>query len=200
MITYLYGEVVAVEEKRLVLDVGHIGYQIAISKRDALRMPKVGEQVKIHTYMSVREDAISLFGFLDEDDLGMYKLLIGVSGVGPKVGLSVLSVMRADEVRLAVLTDDAKAIAKAPGVGPKMAKKVIIELKDRVDATKVAEKLQEQTEQADSVFEANKAEAIEILMALGYSQSEAVKAVRGAVLTEDMDADQILTAALADRR
>ncbi len=201
MITYLRGTVVEVEEHRLVMEVGGIGYQIGISGRDALNMPSPGETVKIHTYMSVREDAISLFGFLQEADLKLYRLLIGVSGVGPKAGLSILSVLDASQVVLAVMTDDAKMIAKAPGVGPKMAKKVILELKDRVDPSLAAQGLSDGEEESkgetNQAFEAQKAEAIEILTALGYSRSEAVRAVRHAALTEDMDADAILAAALA---
>ncbi len=200
MITYLRGEIAAVEEKRLVLDVNGIGYQIGISSRDSMNMPAVGESVKIHTYMNVREDAISLSGFLDESDLAMYRLLIGVSGVGQKVGLAILSVMNADQVAIAVVTDDSKAIAKAPGVGPKLAKKIILELKDRVDAARVAAQAEEKISASNSEFEKAKEEAVDVLTALGYSRSEAVRAVRSARLTEDMDSDQILTAALADRR
>lgn len=201
MITYLRGEVVSVEEKRLVIDVGGIGYQMGITRRDALRMPEEGEQVKIHTYMSVREDAISLFGFLDPVDLSMYRMLITVSGVGPKVGLGILSVLSANELSYAVLSEDVKAISKAPGVGPKMAKKVILELKDKIDAAKLVH--QEETNEAQGgsdAFRAAKAEAMDVLVALGYSRGEALRAVNGAELTEDMDADQILSAALSDGR
>ena len=117
MITFLEGQVVSVSEKRLVLDVNHVGFQVGISARDSVNMPPEGETVRIYTYMSVREDAISLFGFLNEDDLEIYKLLITVSGIGPKGGLSILSTMSGDDVRMAVLSDDAKSISKAPGIG-----------------------------------------------------------------------------------
>ena len=200
MITFLRGEVVSVTEKRLVLDVNHVGFQVGISARDAANMPPVGEEVLIYTYMSVREDAISLYGFLSEDDLEIYKLLITVSGIGPKGGLGILSIMSADDLRMAVLADDSKTIAKAPGIGPKTAKKLILELKDKVSAKEMLEHLQNKAgDSQSSAFEAAKEEAVQIMVALGFSRSEAVRAVRSAKLIETMDADQILTAALHEK-
>lgn len=195
MITYLTGEVVTVSEKRLVLDVNHVGFQIAISSRDAQRMPSEGETVTIYTYMSVREDAISLYGFLSEDDLEIYRKLITVSGIGPKGGLGILSVMDADDVRIAVLSDDEKAIAKAPGIGIKTARKMILELKDKLDLDSV---IRRQSEKTDSALENEKAEAVSMMTALGYSASEALRAVRSAKLEEGMNADDILRAALRE--
>lgn len=202
MITFLEGQVVSVSEKRLVLNVNNVGFQVQISARDSVSMPPEGETVRIYTYMSVREDAISLFGFLSEDDLEIYKLLITVSGIGPKGGLGILSAMSADDLRLAVLADDAKSIAKAPGIGTKTAQKLILELKDKIDANEMLEKMRSDKADtsANTEFEANKEEAIQVLTALGYSRSEALGLVRRANLTEDMDSDQILTAALKERR
>lgn len=201
MITFLEGQVVSVSEKRLVLDVNHVGFQVGISARDSVNMPAEGETVRIYTYMSVREDAISLFGFLNEDDLEIYKMLITVSGIGPKGGLGILSAMSGDEVRLAVLSDDAKTIAKAPGIGAKTAQKLILELKDKIDPGKMLEKMRNGKADggANAAFEANKEEAVQVLSALGFSRSEALGLVRKAKLTEDMDADRILTAALQER-
>ena len=202
MITFLEGQVVSVSEKRLVLDVNHVGFQVQISARDSVNMPPEGETVRIYTYMSVREDAISLFGFLSEDDLEIYKLLITVSGIGPKGGLGILSAMSADDLRLAVLADDAKSIAKAPGIGTKTAQKLILELKDKIDPNEMLEKMRSDKADtsANTQFEANKEEAIQVLTALGYSRSEALGLVRRANLTEDMDSNQILTAALKERK
>ena len=195
MITFLTGDVVSVTEKQLILDVNHVGFRIAISSRDAQKMPAAGKEVTVYTYMSVREDAISLYGFLSEDDLEIYRKLITVSGIGPKGGLGILSVMDADEVRLAVLAEDAKTIAKAPGIGLKTAQKMILELRDKLDLKEV---LSRKSMGEDSVFEANKAEAIDMMTALGYSASEAMRAVRGAHLEETMTADEILREALRD--
>ena len=200
MITFLRGEVIAVTDKRLVVEVGQVGFQVAISARDAANMPPAGEEVLVYTYMSVREDAISLYGFLSEDDLEIYKQLITVSGIGPKGGLGILSVMSADDLRMAVLADDSKTIAKAPGIGPKTAKKLILELKDKISAADMLEHLQEKAgDSAAGAFEAAKEEAVQIMVALGFSRSEAVRAVRSAKLEETMDADQILTAALHEK-
>ena len=209
MIAFLTGEVVSVSDKVLLLDVNHVGFRVYISARDAQEMPPVGEDVRVYTYMSVREDDISLFGFLSEDDLEMYRQLINVSGIGPKGGLGILSVMTADDVRMAVLAEDAKAIAKAPGIGLKTAQKLILELKDKIDLEEMlgrqkvsgagagkGDGAQKGTGRAG--FEANRNEAITLMTALGYSASEAMRAVKNAHLTEDMTADEIFRAALSE--
>lgn len=196
MIAYLKGEVASVSENRLVLDVNHVGYQIFISGRDAADMPPVGEEVKIHTYLSVREDAMQLFGFLSEDDLEIYKLLLNVNGIGPKAGLGILSVLSADDLRFAVLSDDAKTIAKAPGIGNKTAQKLILELKDKLSLEEAFEKKLQKTETAAVGNEENKGQAVQALVALGYSNSEALRAVKKVDVTEDMDTETILKQAL----
>lgn len=196
MIAYLKGEVAAVSENRLVLDVNNVGYQIFISGRDAADMPPVGEEVMIHTYLSVREDAIQLFGFLSKDDLEIYKLLINVNGIGPKAGLGILSVLSADDLRFAVLSDDAKAIAKAPGVGNKTAQKLILELKDKLSLEEAFEKKLQKEKAAAGGNEEDKSQAVQALVALGYSNSEALRAVRKVDITEDMDTEAILKQAL----
>lgn len=196
MIAFLKGEVAAVSENRLVLDVNNVGYQIFISGRDAADMPPVGEEVKIHTYLSVREDAMQLFGFLSEDDLEVYKLLLNVNGIGPKAGLGILSVLSADDLRFAVLSDDAKTIAKAPGIGNKTAQKLILELKDKLSLEEAFEKKLKKAEKNSNGLEANKSEAVQALVALGYSNSDALRAVKKVDITEDMDTETILKLAL----
>lgn len=196
MIAFLKGEVVSVGENRLVLEVNNVGYQMFISARDAADMPSVGEEVKIHTYLSVREDAMQLFGFLSEDDLEVYKLLLNVNGIGPKAGLGILSVLSADDLRFAVLSDDAKTIAKAPGIGNKTAQKLILELKDKLSLEDVFEKKLKKTEKNTNIVEANQSEAVQALVALGYSSSDALRAVKKVDITEDMDTETILKQAL----
>ena len=161
-------------------------------------MPPIGEEVKIHTYLSVREDAVQLFGFLTEDDLDMYKLLLGVNGIGPKAGLGILSVLSADDLRFAVLSDDAKTIAKAPGIGNKTAQKLILELKDKLNLEEAFEKKLQKTEAASTagVTEEGKSQAVQALVALGYSNSEALRAVKQVEITEGMDTEAILKQAL----
>ena len=133
MIAYMTGIVAAVTDSQLILEVNQIGYQIYITSREVQALPGKGETVKIYTYLNVKEDGLQLFGFQAEDDLEVFKLLIGVNGIGPKAALGILSVLEAGELRLAVLAGDAKTIARAPGVGNKTAQKLILELKDKFD-------------------------------------------------------------------
>lgn len=132
MIAYIKGELAEVEENALIIESGNIGYRVFISTQTLSELPAVGAQIKLHTYFNVREDAMQLYGFLTRDDLEVFQLLLNVNGIGPKAALGVLSGLSADDLRFAVLTDDAKAIAKAPGIGGKTAQKIILELKDKL--------------------------------------------------------------------
>ena len=138
-----------------------------------------------------------LFGFLTKDDLFVFRLLLGVSGIGPKGALAILSVMTTDDLRFAVLGDDAKAIAKAPGVGAKTAQRLILELKDKLSLEDAFEqKLAKNDNPVQNKAKGAKNEAIEALVALGYSSSEALKALNGIEITDDTDVEDILNAAL----
>ena len=140
-----------------------------------------------------------LFGFLTKDDLFVFRLLLGVSGIGPKGALAILSVMTTDDLRFAVLGDDAKAIAKAPGVGAKTAQRLILELKDKLSLEDAFEqKLAKNDNPVQNKAKGAKNEAIEALVALGYSSSEALKALNGIEITDDTDVEDILKA--ADRK
>lgn len=199
MFAYLIGTVAEVTPEKLVLEVNRIGYNIRIPASAVSLLPPVGEEVKIYTYTSVREDAVTLFGFLRKDDLEMYRQLINVSGIGPKAGLSILSALSADEIRLAVLSQDEKAIAKAPGISRKMAQKIILELKDRISLEDAfaggGETVQAAPAAGNGSLSRARQEAVEALTALGYSASEALRAVK-AVEREDMDVEELLKAAL----
>ena len=200
MIAYLNGILAEIEEENIVIEVNGIGYNVRIPAGMAGRLPQIGEVVKLYTYTSVREDAIGLYGFLSRDDLNMYRQLITVSGIGPKGGLSVLSAMSADELRMAVISQDAKAIAKAPGVGTKTAQRIILELKDKISLEDTAMMREvNQVPQGSMLTGKGQAqtEAVEALTALGYSPSEALRAVK-AVLQEtpDLDVEALLKAAL----
>ena len=197
MYAYIKGEIADISEDNLVLECNNIGYNIRIPFSVAQKLPGIGAFVKIYTYTSVREDAFQLFGFLSRDDLEIYKKLIAVNGIGPKGALSILSAMSADDLRLAIISGDAKAIAKAPGVGNKSAERIILELKDKIALKPSYE------EGADFVPEgdlleggAAKNEAIEALVSLGYTPTEAVKAVKQLEITQDMDSGVILKQAL----
>ncbi|MDY5985598.1 MAG: Holliday junction branch migration protein RuvA, partial [Lachnoclostridium sp.] len=121
MISYIRGELSVIEENRIIVDVGGVGYGIFMPGQSIRYLPAVGNEVKIHTYLHVKEDMMQLFGFLTRDDMEVFKLIISVSGIGPKGGLSILSQLSADELRFAVFSGDAKAISAAPGIGKKTA-------------------------------------------------------------------------------
>lgn len=197
MIAYIKGELAEILPDSIVVDVSGIGYHIFVPLQVLDEMPQAGEMVKIYTYFQVREDAAVLFGFLKKEDLKLFKLLIGVSGIGPKGALSVLSVMTADDLRFAVLGDDAKAIAKAPGIGAKTAKRLILELKDKVSIDEAFGQSAEQD--ADTPLSSKKTiknEAVLALAALGYSSKEALMALNGIEITEHMEVEELLKQAL----
>ena len=128
MISFVKGKAADMTETSVILENHGIGYEIFMTGNDLSRI-HMGEEYKIHTYFQVREDAMVLFGFLQKDDLSMFRLLLGVNGIGPKGALGVLSGLSADELRFAILADDAKTVSKAPGIGKKTAQKLILELR-----------------------------------------------------------------------
>ena len=197
MFAYLIGRVAGVTEDNLVLEVGQIGFNVKVPASLPSLLPPVGGEVKIYTYTCVREDAFQLYGFLSQDELDMFRLLITVSGIGPKGGLAILSVLSADDVRLAVLTQDAKAIARAPGVGPKTAQRLILELKDKIsmEDTFVSGESEAYAAGTSGLTDARR-EAAEALAALGYSAAEAAQAVRKVEHGDEMDVEELLKAAL----
>ena len=197
MYSYIRGELAEINPDHIVIDVGGIGYMVYISGHTFEYLPSIGQKIKVHTYLHIREDAMILYGFLTKDDLDMFIKLIGVSGIGPKGGLAVLSVLSADDLRFAILAGDAKAIAKAPGVGAKTAQRVILELKDKMSLEEAFEKktenlLKSGRNEGNSV----KNDAILALSALGYSQTESLKAVSQVEITDGMDVEDVLKLAL----
>lgn len=198
MISYIRGELAAVEEDKIIVDVNGVGYGIYMPGQSIGMLPSTGEEVKIHTYLNVREDAMQLFGFLTRDDLKVFKLVIGVSGIGPKGGLSILSQLSPDDLRFAVMANDAKAISAAPGIGKKTAEKLIIELKDKLSVEDILERNQEKTESVSAGNSTNEvqAEAVQALTALGYGSTEAMKAVKKVVISEDTSVEEVLKQAL----
>ena len=144
-------------------------------------LPQMGEEIKLHTYLNVREDAMQLFGFLTRDDLEVFRLLIGVSGIGPKAGLNILSCLSPDELRFAVLAGDVKTISSAPGIGKKTAEKLILELKDKMSIEDVLEQAahgSEQSKEIEATDTGMQAEAVQALTALGYGSAESLRAVK----------------------
>lgn len=197
MIAYVQGEIAELTEDNVVLDVGGIGYNVRISGRVAQSLPGIGAKVRLHTYTLVREDAFLLYGFLTREDLELFKKCITVNGIGPKGGLAILSAMDADSLRYAILSGDAKAIAKAPGIGAKTAERLILDLKDKVsfDDTMIAREIAGGAA-AEMAEEGVIKEAVEALVALGYGQTESLRAVRQVADAETMDSSALLKAAL----
>lgn len=197
MYSYIKGILTDMEEDLVVVEAGGIGYNIYTAGQTFHYLPSVGEEIKLYTYLHIREDAMILYGFLTKDDLRVFKLLIGVSGIGPKGALAILSVMTTDDLRFAVLGDDAKAIAKAPGIGAKTAQRLILELKDKLSLEDAfAQRPEFAGEQTENRAKGAKNEAVQALVALGYSSSEALKAINGLEITDDTDVEDILKAAL----
>ena len=200
MISYVKGIIADFEKDKVIVENNGIGYGIYMPQRSLGLLPSVGSEVKIYTYRNVREDAMQLFGFLSKDELSMYKLVITVSGIGPKGGLSILSTLSADDLRFAVLSSDSKAISKAPGIGKKTAEKLIIELKDKLDMDDLLTHAGTASESGvsmdvSSVNTSVQAEAAEALVALGYGSTESYKAVK-AVNMENPTVEALLKEAL----
>lgn len=198
MYSYIKGELAEVNTDHIVIDVGGIGYMIYIPAQSLNYLPGIGEMLKVHTYLYMREDAMILYGFLTKDDLEMFKLLITVSGIGPKGGLAVLSTLSSDDLRFAVLSGDSKAISKAPGIGSKTAQRVIIDLKDKLSLEDAFEKKLEHENEKINVSSNSqvKNDTVMALNALGYSSTESLKAVSKVEITDDMDVEDVLKAAL----
>lgn len=197
MYSYIKGQLTEIEEDKIVVEAGGIGYNIYTTGQTFQYLPPVGEDVKVYTYLHLREDIMMLYGFVSKDELKVFKLLLGVNGIGPKGALAILSVMTTDDLRFAVLGDDAKAIAKAPGVGAKTAQRLILELKDKLKLEDAFEqKLSHVQEDATTNVNGVKNEAVQALVALGYSSSEALKAMNGIELTPETEVEDLLKAAL----
>lgn len=196
MYAYISGTVASSGQDSVIVDNGGIGYRVFVPASAAGDL-ETGEDVKLFTHFSVREDAMLLYGFLTEEDLELFRMLIGVNGVGPKGAMGILSVLDGDALRFAVLTEDAASIAKAPGIGKKTAQKVILELKDKLDLEDAFEKKSLRTVQASSGKEGPGADAVMGLVSLGYTSQEASRAVRAAsALSPEGDAEELIKLAL----
>ena len=203
MISYIKGALGAVEDDVIVVETGGIGLAVHVPLSLLEELPALGEEVTVYTYFQVREDAMTLYGFLHRQDREMFKQLIGVNGIGPKGALGILSVMRPDDLRIAIVSGDAKAISKAPGIGAKTAQRLILDLKDKVDLEEVMMSSfgggKENSSDAGASaagMAASAKEAVAALTALGYTGMEASKAVKIVEITENMSVEDILKASL----
>lgn len=197
MISYIKGELTEVFDDIIIVESSNIGYNIRVPASLISNIPKVGTNIKVYTYLYVREDALSLYGFMTRDDLNVFKLLISVNGIGPKGALGILSTITPNELRYAVLSDDVKLISSSPGIGVKTAQKLIIELKDKL---KLEDVFENQLSIDDNIGNATnsdgKNEAIQALVALGYGSNEAIRAVKQVDDQIYKDPEKILKEAL----
>lgn len=203
MFYYISGKLAHLDPTFAVVDAGGVGYKLTISGSTHAAMPHrltVSEppEVKLYSYMAVREDGIELFGFASEEELSSFKLLITVSGVGPKAALSILTQLTPQKLAIAICTEDKKAIAKANGIGPKTAARIVLELKDKLKQQTVFEgdeaiSLDEATDLGGSSSKRKDAE--DALAVLGYSRSEASSVLR-TIDTQSLELDEIIRQAL----
>lgn len=204
MIAYIKGVFTEAEANAVVIETaGGVAYEIFVMPADLEKLPGRGEELKLYTYLQVKEDGVALFGFLSKTDLTVFKLLLTVSGIGPKSGLGILSSVGVADLRLAVLTEDADRIAAAPGIGKKTAGRLIIELKDKLAALteEFAEGFAAGPEEENTFAPAEKEfreNAVQVLVALGYAQKEAVKAVKKITITEEMTEDDVVRFSLRE--
>ncbi len=198
VISYIKGILTEKEEDRVTVEAGQVGFMIQVPLSVLEKLPPLGSEVRIYTYMQVREDDISLFGFLDRSDLRMFRDLLGVSGVGPKGALAILGALDPGALRSAIFLADDKAIARAPGIGIKTAKRIVLELKDKVKQEDILDIPAQDTagEAADPEAPSAAREAIQALVALGYSTAEASRAVGRVEVAPDMDSEAVLKASL----
>lgn len=194
MISYIKGTLTAVFLDGIIIENNGIGYDIKTPVMSD-KLPKMGSECMIYTYMYVREDAIGLYGFLTREELDTFKLLIAINGIGPKAALAVLSTLTVRELKFAVLSDDTKTICKTPGIGPKGAKRMIIELKDKLELEEMdGEPMSE--EPFDSAPEDVVSITAQALISLGYSNSEAYRSIQAVEGRQEMDTETLLKAAL----
>lgn len=173
----LTGKLVHTEPGMAVLDVGGVAFKCFTSMNTLRNLPRLNETATLYTHLNVREDALDLFGFLTQGELNCFKLLTGISGVGPKAGLAILSEMTPETVALAAAAGDSKRFTKASGVGPKLAQRIVLELKDKVKSLSASGLSMEDMEAGGPSASGNAAQAVEALVTLGYSPSDAAAAV-----------------------
>jgi len=200
MIASVKGKLEGVTAESVIIDVNGLGVEAIVPGTVINRLPKVDDNVKLYTYLHVREDVMQLYGFLEKEDLDFFKLLITVNGIGPKAGVAILSSMPVDILTFAILSEDIKTIEKAQGIGAKTAKKLVLELKDKVGIIKSPKNISsgsyEETVSDIGINNEIKDEAVQVLTALGYSQTEAMKAISTVEMTEGITSEELVKLSL----
>ncbi len=200
MFEYIKGTIEEIYENGIVLDNNGIGYDIKVPTSLFNVYSSVGVKAKIFIYLYVREEIIALYGFESKECLEMFKLLITVSGIGPKAAISILSVLNVNDLKFAILSDDSKSIAKAQGVGAKTASKLVLELKDKITLEEAFESKISATTDKDNSNSSVISDATMALVALGYSNSDALKAITKAGNIDGMDVQGVIKLALKNMR
>ena len=197
MYSYIRGEIAEISTDSVVIDNNGIGYQVFLPVSDLSKAGPVGETRLIYTYFQVSENGIGLYGFLTKGERELFLLLITVNGVGPKAAMSILSVLSENDLRFAILSEDAKAISKAPGVGPKTAKLVILTLKDKIDPGFMENAGTMVSDTPGQVMaDSDRNDAYLALTSLGYDAATALKALDSVEGASDMSSEQLLKEAL----
>lgn len=196
MFSYIKGILEEVDTNSVVIENNGIGYELSIPAKEIECLPPKGREVKLFTYLQVREDALALFGFSDKESLNMFKQLLLVSGVGPKAAIAILSALSVNELKVAILSQDSKVISKAQGIGAKTAQRIIIDLKDKVNIDDVVLKDDNHMSEVQNISSAAKKEAVLALTALGYSSKEAEQAVAQVDDDEEYTVEDYLKLAL----
>lgn len=196
MIGFLRGILDENRPGQIVIDVSGVGYEVTVSEKTRENLPSIGNEIKIYTYLSVREDAVALYGFEHKDEQDMFYKLISVSGVGPKGALAILSVFEVPDLKYAILAEDSTKISKAPTIGKKTAERIIIDLKDKIDKNDILgiSPLEESTKSVKLSAEAS--DALDGLIALGYDRKSSEKAIMSVEGYDKMDTSDILKQAL----
>ncbi len=190
----LTGKVVAIEDSAVALQCGGIAFRCMTTINTISKIGKTGEEATLFTHLNVREDAMDLFGFYTQQELDCFKQLISVSGVGPKAGLAILSQLSPDKLALCIASGDVKSITKAQGVGPKLAQRVVLELKDKFSAGLAQGGVNVVDTTSPQASGGNRAEAVEALIMLGYSRTEAASAI--GKLDPSLPAEELIRLAL----
>jgi len=192
LFAYIKGKLEYKHNDYVVIEANGVGYKIITALSTIETIGPVGNEAKLHTHLYVREDIMSLYGFLTREELSMFELLITVSGVGPKAAVSLISAVSPSKFSLAVITDDVKTLTRAQGIGNKMAQRVILELKDKIKKEQLAvDNVSRDDDKVINKDNSGAMEAISALMVLGYTALEASKAV-SAVYSDDMDLESII--------
>lgn len=193
MIAYIRGVLADIDQATIIIDNNGLGYSVNSSMHTVDLLPAIGSEVKLFTKLIPKEDSITLYGFLDKEELSMFELLLSVSGIGPKGAQAVLSSLTPEDIRFAVAGGDSKAFAKVPGVGKKTAERIIVDLKDKVDVVDAFESKLSSGSAVKSAAPSVREEVLEALVALGYSPSNAARALDKMTITESTSTEQLLS-------